>query len=222
MVKILYLVRHGETGGDDKRRYKGSLDVPLSEIGEEQIKRTALTIETFIKRASKEQKVSYLAEIHGAIQEEDPETVIYCSTLKRAHRSAEIIGERLGVRPLPLSELRERSFGLWEGLSFDEIKERYPTEFDQWASNPLRFSPPQGESTLDVKRRVIPALRSILNARKSGNIIIAAHGGVNRVIICHLAGIPLKNIFRIEQSYGCVNVIEFWRRYPVIKAINYV
>ncbi len=222
MVKTLYLVRHGETGGDDKKRYKGSLDVPLSEIGEEQIRRAALTVEHLIKKAALEQKVSYLAEIHGATQDEDPETVLYCSTLKRAYRSAEIIGERLGIRPIAVEDLRERSFGIWEGLSFNEIKELYPTEFNQWASNPLRYSPPQGESTLDVKHRVIPALRSILRAHKTGNIIIAAHGGVNRVILCHLAGIPLKNIFRIEQGYGCVNVIEFWRRYPVIKAINYV
>ncbi len=222
MVKTLYLVRHGETGREDKGRYKGSLDVPLSEEGENQIRQSADLIANYIGRSAKEQRVSYLASIHGATLDNRAGNVLYCSTLIRAKRSADIIGEKLGLSAMPIHDLRERSFGQWEGMSFDEIKDAYPKEFNQWAGNPLRYSPPGGESTLDVKKRVIPALRSILKSHASGNIIIAAHGGVNRIILCHLAGIPLKNIFRIEQAYGCVNIIEFWRRYPVIKALNYV
>jgi alpha-ribazole phosphatase len=47
-----------------------------------------------------------------------------------------------------------------------------------------------------------------------------AHGGVNRIILCHIMGIPLENIFRIEQDYGAVNIIEFWDKYPVVKLLN--
>lgn len=222
MVKTLYLVRHGETGSDDKARYKGSIDVPMSEVGEAQIERTAEFIYEHIERSKSQRRLSYLATIHNATIDDDPTTVIYSSTLMRARRSAEIIAQRLGLDYTAVHEFRERSFGIWEGLSFDEIKERYPTEFRQWASDPLRYGPPEGESTLEVKRRVIPKLKFLIKTQRSGNIIIAAHGGVNRVILCHLAGIPLKNIFRIEQSYGCVNIIEFWRDYPVIKVLNYV
>ncbi|MCX8070666.1 MAG: histidine phosphatase family protein [Thermodesulfovibrionales bacterium] len=222
MVKTLYLVRHGETGSEDKKRYKGSIDVPLSERGQEQINQAGIFIEKSINKSKSEQSLSYLAEIHGATFSANVETFIYSSSLIRAKKSAEIIARRLGVEPVTVSEFRERSFGIWEGLTFTEIKEKYPEEFSHWAKNPLRYGPPDGESTLDVKNRVIPKFKSILKTHKEGNIIIAAHGGVNRVILCHILGIPLKNIFRIEQGYGCVNIIEFWRDYPVVKTLNYV
>jgi len=52
------------------------------------------------------------------------------------------------------------------------------------------------------------------------NIAITAHGGVNRIILCHVMGIPLENIFRIEQDFAAVNIIEFWEKYPVVKLLN--
>ncbi|HIJ59680.1 MAG TPA: histidine phosphatase family protein [Nitrospirae bacterium] len=222
MVKTLYLVRHGETGGDDKKRYKGSIDVPLSEKGEEQIRHSARFIEKAINSSIDEQRQSYLAEIHGSELIHHAETVIYSSSLIRAYRSAEIIGERFHIKPIVTKEFTERSFGLWEGMTFLDIKEKYPKEFSQWRKNPLRYSPPKGESSMDVKKRVIPRFKEILKSHKTDNIIITAHGGVNRIILCYLLGIPLKNIFRIEQTYGCVNIIEFWKDYPVIKVLNHV
>ena len=50
---------------------------------------------------------------------------------------------------------------------------------------------------------------------------IVAHGGVNRVILCNIMGLPLEHIFRIEQDNAAVNIIEFWEAYPVIKLLNY-
>jgi len=116
--------------------------------------------------------------------------------------------------------LRERNFGLWEGMSFDEIREKYPLEFDAWADNPLEFSPMEGESTLAMRDRVIQAMKEIMGNHNKENIAIVAHGGVNRIILCHLLGIPLGNIFRIEQDYGALNIIEFWDKGPVIKLLN--
>jgi len=52
------------------------------------------------------------------------------------------------------------------------------------------------------------------------HIAIVAHGGVNRIILCHLMGVPLENLFRIEQNNAAINIIEFWERYPVIKLLN--
>ncbi|GER93460.1 alpha-ribazole phosphatase [hot springs metagenome] len=206
MVKTLYLIRHGETVGGDEKRYKGSIDVPLSEKGIEQIKKTA----------------KFLSSI--------PLSAIYTSPLSRALKSAEIIAEGHGLNPIIIPELRERSFGIWEGMTFLEIKEKYPVEFENWVNNPLKYSPPQGESTIQVRDRVIKALDEILNkshhasrithhgllSELQTNIVIVAHGGVNRVILCHVMGIPLENIFRIEQDNSAINIIEFWDKYPVL------
>ena len=54
------------------------------------------------------------------------------------------------------------------------------------------------------------------------NIAIVSHGGIIRIILCHLLGIPLENIFRIEQDNGALNIVEFYDNYPVAKLINYV
>lgn len=196
MVKTLYLIRHGETIGGNEKRYKGSLDVPLSERGIEQVKRTAQVL----------RDASFSA--------------IYTSPLARALKSAEIIAEDLRLTPIVLQGLRERSFGIWEGMTFLEIKEKYPEEFENWANNPLKFSPPEGESTLQVKDRVVKVLEDILN-KEDGSVAVVAHGGVNRIILCYLMGIPLENIFRIEQDFAAINIIEFHEKYPVVKLLNF-
>ena len=201
MVTTLYLIRHGETEGGEIRRYKGTIDVPLSEKGLRQM----------------EQISKYIVEKGG---KGGLMNAVYCSDLTRAIRSAEIVAEPHSLKPVILSSLRERNFGLWEGMSFDEIMEKYPLEFDAWAGNPLKFSPMEGESTLAMRDRVIQAMSEIMENHNKENIAIVAHGGVNRIILCHILGIPLENIFRIEQDYGAVNIIEFWDKYPVVKLLN--
>lgn len=201
MVTTLYLIRHGETEGGEIRRYKGTIDVPLSEKGVSQM----------------EQVSKYIVEKGG---KGGLMSAVYCSDLTRAIRSAEIVAEPHSLKPIIISSLRERNFGLWEGMSFDEIREKYPLEFDAWAGNPLKFSPMEGESTLAMRDRVMQAMSEIMENHNKENIAIVAHGGVNRIILCHILGIPLENIFRIEQDYGALNIIEFWDKYPVVKLLN--
>jgi alpha-ribazole phosphatase/probable phosphoglycerate mutase len=196
MVTTLYLIRHGETEGSEVKRYKGSIDVPLSERGIAQIRSASVFINS--------SKLS----------------AVYCSPLSRALKSAEIISEPHGLNPVIMPDLRERSFGVWEGMSFDEIKKQYPDEFKAWADNPLKFSPVGGENTLEVRDRALQALDNILKKHNGESISIVAHGGVNRVILCDIMGIPLENLFRIEQDFAAVNVIEFWDTYPVVKGLN--
>ena len=145
---------------------------------------------------------------------------VYCSDLKRAIKSAELIASPHSLNPIISPSLRERNFGIWEGMSFDEIREKYPGEFESWAGNPLKYSPMGGESTLEVRERVINAFENIIGNHNEERIAIVAHGGVNRIVLCHILGIPLENIFRIEQDYGALNIIEFWDKYPVVKLIN--
>ncbi|MGC2062004.1 MAG: histidine phosphatase family protein, partial [Thermodesulfovibrionales bacterium] len=145
---------------------------------------------------------------------------VYCSDLGRALMSAEIIAGPYGLTPVPVPELRERNFGLWEGMSFPEIREQYPLEFGNWAENPLIYNPPGGETTASVERRTLAAWNRIVAGHPAGQIAVVAHGGVNRVILSHILGAPLENIFRIEQEYGCINIIEQWQRYPVVKLMN--
>ncbi len=227
MVTTLYLIRHGALQGGGPKRYNGSIDIPMSEEGIMQIQEASAFIGKLLAAADRSKYLSYLRDIHGAAGAKEEQekaqsalNAVYCSDLSRAVKSAEIIAEPYGLVPIRMPELRERSFGVWEGMTFTEIKEQFPGEFEAWADNPLAHSPVGGESTLDVKERVVKALSEVINRHAGGNIAVVAHGGVNRVLICHILEIPLENIFRIEQDYGTVNVIEFWDKYPVVKLLN--
>ncbi len=231
MVTTLYLVRHGAIEGSGTKRYHGSIDVPLSGEGIEQIRDAAEFISVHLVDSTTSKYLSYLREIHDPKDVKDslygkrpldpPRlTAIYCSDLQRAVRSAEIIAEPYDLTPIRIPALRERNFGIWEGMSFTEIKERYPVEFEAWAGNPLKYSPVGGENTIEVNDRVVAALEDITGRHVGENISVVAHGGVNRIILCHVMGVPLENIFRIEQDYGAINIIEFWDKYPVVKLLN--
>lgn len=227
MTTTLYLIRHGETDGGDTKRYHGSIDIPLSDRGRQQVAEKAVALTQHLSRGITARYLSYLRDVHGATEgSEDPGkdarelSAVYCSDLSRAAESAEIICAAHGLSPVRVAALRERSFGVWEGMSFAEIRERYPEAFGAWASNPLAYSPVGGETTREVKDRVIAAVDAILRDNAGRPVAIVAHGGVNRIILCHVLGMPLDNIFRIEQDYAALNIIEFWEKYPVLKLLN--
>jgi len=224
MATTLYLVRHGETEGSEVKRYKGSIDVPLSERGIGQMKKVSAFIAGTLGNA--DPSADYLKHIHRTSSsspdsKDDALHAVYTSPLSRALNGAEMIAAPHGLKPSVVMDLRERGFGRWEGMSFTEIKEQYPDEFEAWAGNPVKYSPPGGESTVEVSERAVTALNTILDAHKDEAIAVVAHGGVNRVLLCHILGIPLENVFRVEQDFGAVNVIEFWEKYPVVKLLNY-
>lgn len=206
----IYLIRHGETEDADSRRYKGHIDVPLSENGIAQVKRLS---EYFVQNCSK---------LFNAVQRSSGSLdAVYSSDLGRAVKSAEIIAGPFGLKPVIKKGLKERNFGVWEGMTFDEISKKWPDAFGAWAANPLKFSPMEGESTLEARDRTLPVFHEIVDKHKEQNIAIVSHGGVIRIILCELLGIPLENIFRIEQDFAALNVIEMWD-YPVVKRLNYV
>lgn len=208
MVTTLYLVRHGETEGQDRPCYHGSTDVGLSAAGIIQIKGAAAFIARRLMASSPD------------AQRDRKLAAVYCSSLKRAIDSAEIIAGPHGLKPLEIPELGERSFGIWEGLTFTEIGENHPEEFAAWLANSVTYSPAGGENALQVRERVTQAMELIGARHQGANIAVVAHGGVNRIILCHLLGMPLQNVFRIEQDYGAVNIIELWDAYPVVKLMN--
>jgi alpha-ribazole phosphatase/probable phosphoglycerate mutase len=213
----VYLLRHGKTVGGHERRYKGRLDVPLSDEGVRQIEKAAAFIQRHTGRTSAPPGLQ-----NGRGSENSAVEIVYCSKLLRAIKSAETLSRPLGLVPVSIERLGERDFGRWEGMTFDEIGAAYPGEFDAWAKDPLRFSPVGGESTQAVFDRVMPVFTELVEKHKDRTLAVVAHGGVNRVILCGVLGIPLENVFRIEQDFAAVNVIEFYEDYPVIRLLNHV
>ena len=191
----VYLLRHGEVENASEMRVNGHKDVRLSRIGEEQMKRIA---EELCKR---------------------PIKAIFSSDLYRSRRGAELLAQKLKLKANLLPELREMHFGEVEGLLWKDALARFgdkPAQWINWIDQ--RF--PGGENLLDFRERVMPVYRKII-LEESGEIAVFAHGGTNRIIICEELGIELKNFFILEQSYACVNIIDYYQpKAKLIRLIN--
>lgn len=192
----VYLIRHGETANAGQICFNGHFDVGLSPGGIEQFNLIAASLKNH--------------PIHS----------VYSSDLKRTRICAEIVAQPHGLKPTAHKELRELCFGEWEGLSVQEVNEKYPSELENRLKNIDTFSVKGGESFHQLKARVIPKFEEIVASHPNDSIVILVHGGVNRVILGHLLGIPINNIFRIQQEFGAINVIQFYQDNAVAELIG--
>lgn len=142
---------------------------------------------------------------------------IFSSDLKRCKATANIIFPEKQITFL--KELREINMGAWDGLTFDEIKNKYPEDFKKRGENISEFKPPCGESFNDLQQRAVKAFKHIL-ASTDGNLAICSHAGFNRSLICKLLNIELNDIFKIKQDYGCINIIIFDEFHIRVEAVN--
>ena len=182
--RFLYLVRHCRVEPDDgQQRFNGHVDVPLSEKGMAQ----AHNLELMFRDV----------ELAAA----------FSSDLQRARITAQTIVSPRGLAVTTRPDLREVNLGEWEGMTMADVRQRFPEAFRTREANIAHYRIPGGESFADCSARAVPALESIL-AGTTGNLLVVAHGGVNRVLLCHLLGVPLENMFRLRQDYACINIIE--------------
>ncbi len=191
----IYLVRHGEVI-NPKRTFYSQLDVPLSPQGREQSIKVS-------KRLAE-------AGIGSIIS----------SDLSRCRFMAEKLSELTGVEPVFTPALREVNFGMWSGLTWEQIEEAYPGAFENRMNDLANFRPPGGENLKDVRERVLPVFVEACTS-KCSSVAMIAHGGVNRILMASILEMPLENIFSIDQEHACVNIVDC---YPdgikVVKAIN--
>jgi len=192
----VYLVRHGQVADGHTDRYHGNNDIGLSPTGVRQFEDLA-------------------AQLKNA-----PLTGIYASDLTRALTGAEIINRGRDLEPQVVPEFREVHFGEWEGLSFAEIAERYPAQLQARFRDLPNFRIPGGESLLDVRARALPKLDALLQQHHERAFIIVAHAGVNRVILSEALGLSLDHLFRLDQNYGCLNIIDYFPDMAVVRLIN--
>ena len=164
---ILILIRHGETLWNTQLRMQGSLDSDLTPKGESQIK--AL----------------------GEWMKEVPFDYLYCSDTSRAHKTAKAISKFTGHN-LNLDErLREKNLGVFEGLTSEEARERYPETFRQFKTAGASYVIDQGESTQQLLERSLDAIEEIRDRHPQKVAVVVTHGGVVRVLMKHVLGIPL-------------------------------
>ncbi len=172
MTKII-LVRHGETEWNVAEIFRGRTDVELNETG---IRQAELLAEYLSKT-----KID----------------AIYSSPLRRALKTAEIIA---GYHQLDVdidADLTDFNFGKWQGLSRQEVKNKYRELYAEWINHPERVKIPAGES-LDVIRKRAMGVATKIIARHKGTSALVSHRVVNKVLICALLGLDNSHFWNIK------------------------
>ena len=177
---IIDLLRHGDVEGG--RKYRGQLDDPLSELGWKQL--------------------------HATTKNKQNWQYIVTSPLKRC---SEFAHELAKIHTLPIQtepEFKEVSFGLWEGKTVDELLETEADEIKKYWDDPINTTPPQGENLLAFEKRVLSGWEQMLNDFQGQHILLISHAGVMRMILCHILGMPLTELFKLDVGLAKVSRIQ--------------
>jgi ribonuclease H / adenosylcobalamin/alpha-ribazole phosphatase len=186
----LLLVRHGATAHTQDKRFSGGLggtDPGLTDEGRDQVRATA----------------DWLSPIAEGID------VVVTSPVRRTRESAEILGARLGREVQVEDGLAEMEFGVWEGLTFAEVRERYRDDLDGWLGS-LDHTPGGGESFRVVEKRVLDSLERLLSAHAGQTVLAVSHVTPIKVLVAHALGAPLESVFRMELAPASVTVLSFF------------
>lgn len=181
----IYLVRHGLTESNKQKRYTGWTDVDLSPEGVEQVEALAAGLSG--------------EEITG----------LYSSDLRRAVKTAEIIGAGRGLKPEPSPQLREINFGVWEDLCYEEILASYEEELRRWYNDPFLCAPPGGEDLRQVFKRVRSFLDGLWRQENGkGTFVVVSHGGAIRSVLHHYLGLEKNRFFELTVDNAAVSLLE--------------
>lgn len=193
---MIYLIRHGETYWNNEMRFQGHSDIALNEIGLKQ------------------------AQLLGAYLSKNDVKAVYSSDLIRAQATAEAVACCHGLEVATDSRLREIFFGDWEGMTYNQIKEKWSTEIETFFHTPNKISTPNGESFNDVLCRAKAAFEDLVAKHKDEPIVIVAHGGTIRTLLCDIIGLDLNNMWRLKQDNTAVNLINYRGEYKVLEYLN--
>lgn len=191
----LFLIRHGQTDWSINGKIQGSCDIELNATG--------------IKQAE---------DLSNRILEEKYNfSKIYSSSKIRAAKTAEILSKVTNVEYVLIDGIEEINFGEWEGLSWKEIEEKYPIEYEEWLVNRRYTKPPKGESYQDMLQRVLHTINQIMN-ENSENVVIVTHSAVIMCIQCYLTNTPFEDMrkFKVDNA----SVIEIDGEFLIKKEDN--
>lgn len=190
-------IRHGRTSWNAEGRWQGHTDVPLDEVGEAQAK-------------------SLASRLRGkAIP------AIVASDLKRAARTAAIVGAAIGVKPVFDARWRERDVGRFAGLTSDEVRARYSDTWSAWQSG-KGLNPPGGEGHAAFYQRVVDCFVQIVAQHHGETVMVVSHGGVISQVVSHVIGVPEEGAgrrFALRGNTG-ITIVEVGEHGPLLTLLN--
>ncbi|CAB4706751.1 unannotated protein [freshwater metagenome] len=183
----IFLIRHGETPLTPFKKFSG--DGPLNpELTQEGLAQAEL--------------------VAKAVAKFNPEVII-SSPLKRTKQTADALSRATGL-PVNYDEAwRECSFGIWDGMSIDEVKEKYPADYHAWVSS-TAVAPPEGESYDSVAIRIDEALEQIIAMYPGQRVAVVSHNGTIKTAAKLAIGAPADSIFHIDISPCSITTLSIW------------
>jgi ribonuclease H / adenosylcobalamin/alpha-ribazole phosphatase len=182
---ITVLLRHGQTQMSVQKRYVGRSDVPLTDHG--------------VRQAVAAAKRLASAGLD----------VIMTSPLRRAVQTAAEVAAATGAPVVADEGFRETDFGAWEGLTFAEVRERWPAEMAAWLADPA-VAPPGGESFTEVSERVTAALHRVLAARERQAVLIVSHVTPIKMLVAKALLAPPAALFRMHLDVAALSEIDWY------------
>ena len=186
-TKIIF-VRHGKTDFPEDRIYCDRDEDPaLSELGQSQV----------ISAAQWFEKI--------------PVDAVYSSPTRRTRETAAPIAKTLGLTPIFDDRLMERHFGIWEGLYFQEIMDRFPTEHRQWKIDNAGFAPEGGETIYQMLERLQAARDQMLSEFAGRTVLVVSHVGPIRAFVTDAIGLPVPHFRRLTIDNASATRVDFGR-----------
>ncbi len=192
----LYLVRHGESLWNKNGRVQGQKDIILTENGKQQAIK--------LSKRLKQEKIDY----------------IYTSSLKRAKHTAKFISKQLNVRLIIEDNLKERNFGVWEGLFIEDIKKNYEKEYELWKTHPYNFKIHKSETVEDVLIRVKLFLEYLNNNYMKKSILIVSHTVIIKLIIIEMLKLKITDYSKYHISNCSLSIIDHNNNNFYLKSVN--
>lgn len=180
----LTLIRHAEVETRYHRVFGGRIDMELSPFGHEQALALANYLERFAFNA------------------------IYASPMKRVQQTLAEFVSRQNKLPTILPDLREVDFGVWTGLSWEEVKGRYNVSAFEWLDQLERGLISGAESVSNFRQRIAGAIERVLSESSQKSVAIVCHGGVIRMILSILLDLPLKKLAPLNIEYASLSVVH--------------
>ena len=197
MKMVTWLARHGETQWAVEDKFNGLADTDLTEQGREQARGLAARLST------------------------RPIAAVYCSTLRRTIETATIVAAPNGLKPLPRKTLHEVNYGVWDGMQRQAIVDQYPDLYAAWVADPAAVAPPGGETGYAALSRSMETLRQIVAHHPEQEVLIVAHKGINRLLLCDLLGMmPRSYRDRLGQQPCALNCVEWHDGEPMVTLMN--
>jgi alpha-ribazole phosphatase len=195
-ITRLLLIRHAQPNEEARGRCYGRLDIGLSARGQRRAQLLARTLDRI------------------------PLAAVYSGPSTRALDTAGPLAAAHRLTPVVEEALREIDFGEFEGRSYDEIQADHPDLYRLWMETPTRVEFPGGESYTQLRARAIAA-RDGIRTRHDGELTaIVSHGGVLRAMLADCLRMPDEAIFRLDQSYGALSVIDWHDNTPLVRVVN--